>query len=384
MAVSIDWGTKVINVPRADMQLVQMAPNEIRQLDLNEFRLELKDLEDSTEGMAFERTNKHNTSVAIGGVVLARVIEIVNDYTVTFEDGMYAVTLLGANSNVGDRVNVNQVSIRSANSAGLTNSEVINSLAFTQSSVHVDLHHGRAGTGFPRGTQTDRVNNLNDAFIIAFERKLTAFTIYDSIVLDRDMPEDWTIYGATIETEDIVDFNGFDASGSIFQDCSLIGTMAIPTSHIEVKGGRMGPLTNFCGLVFDCILVDDIDLAPGQCLFTNCKSAAPGTQTVNINCQHNDVTVFFRVFSGVIQFANLSHPDSFISFDLASGKVTLLPSVDLSSGAAVNMRGEGVLINTATGKAMVSVDMIDPTIFRIIYQYVTKKLLRFTQYIGLS
>jgi len=46
------------------------------------------------------------------------VVEIINGYTVTFEDGQYRVTLLGANSNVADVTNVNQVSIQPNNSAG--------------------------------------------------------------------------------------------------------------------------------------------------------------------------------------------------------------------------------------------------------------------------
>jgi hypothetical protein len=57
--------------------------------------------------------------VDVGGVVLARVVEIINGYTVTFEDGMYRVTLVGANSNISDVTNLNQVSIASTNSAGL-------------------------------------------------------------------------------------------------------------------------------------------------------------------------------------------------------------------------------------------------------------------------
>ena len=61
----------------------------------------------------------HNTTVTVGGVTLARVIEIINDYVVEFEDGQYAVNLIGANSNVADRTVVNQVSVRAANSAGL-------------------------------------------------------------------------------------------------------------------------------------------------------------------------------------------------------------------------------------------------------------------------
>jgi len=125
MAITIDWGNKNIMVPRNDMVLVQIAPTEIRTLDLNQFRLELKDLEDDDVGMSFPTTHKHNTTVNVGGVELARVIEIINGYTVTFEDGQYAVNLSGANSNVGDVTNVNQVSVRSANSAGLVSSQAI-------------------------------------------------------------------------------------------------------------------------------------------------------------------------------------------------------------------------------------------------------------------
>lgn len=130
MAITIDWGTRVINVPRADMTLIQASP-EIRQLDINAFRLELKDLEDSEEGSVFPDTHRHNTAVTISGFTLSRVVEIINGYTITFEDGQYAVNLVNANSNISDVSNVNQVSIRSANSAGLQDITTLNN-SFSQ------------------------------------------------------------------------------------------------------------------------------------------------------------------------------------------------------------------------------------------------------------
>ena len=120
MAISINWPTGVISVPKADMTLVQSTPIEIRELNINTFRLTLKDLEDDEEGMPFPRTHNHNTIVTVGGVTLARVVEIINGYTVTFENGAYAVNLVGANSNISDVVNLNTVSVRASNSAGLT------------------------------------------------------------------------------------------------------------------------------------------------------------------------------------------------------------------------------------------------------------------------
>lgn len=119
MAISIDPLTFVIFVPKADMTLVQSSPTEIRELDLNTFRLNLKAYEAAVYGIYLYKTHNHNTEVTLGSLTFARVIEILAPYTVTFEDGQYAVNLVNANSNVSDKTNVNQVSVRSSNSAGL-------------------------------------------------------------------------------------------------------------------------------------------------------------------------------------------------------------------------------------------------------------------------
>lgn len=119
MALSIDPLTFIISVPRADMTLVQSSPTEIRELDLNTFRLNLKAYEAAEYGIYLYKTHNHNTEVTLGSLTFARVIEILSPYTITFEDGQYAVNLVNANSNVADKTNVNQVSVRSYNSAGL-------------------------------------------------------------------------------------------------------------------------------------------------------------------------------------------------------------------------------------------------------------------------
>lgn len=116
MAIDVNWATKVISVPKADLTLVA---GVVYEYDLDAFRQELKSLEDDEVGMPFLDTHTHNPPVTVAGTALSRVIEIVNGYTVTIEDGQYAVNFYGANSNLADVANVNQVSIRTANSAGL-------------------------------------------------------------------------------------------------------------------------------------------------------------------------------------------------------------------------------------------------------------------------
>lgn len=119
MAISIDHATKIISVPKADTTLDDIGPPEIRSLDVNQFRKDLNAIQASEDGIPLDTTHTHNAPVTVGGVTLARVVEIINGYTITFENGAYAVNLTGANNNISDVVNLNTVSIRSANSAGL-------------------------------------------------------------------------------------------------------------------------------------------------------------------------------------------------------------------------------------------------------------------------
>lgn len=114
--VTVDWENKIINIPQSYLTLVSGA---LYTLDTDQLRLDLKALEASVEGMPFEDTHRHNTQVTISGVTYARTIEFINGYTVTFEDGQYAVNLEGSNNNILDVLNRNQVSVASQNSAGL-------------------------------------------------------------------------------------------------------------------------------------------------------------------------------------------------------------------------------------------------------------------------
>lgn len=116
MAITINWATKVINVPQADLTPLG---GSLYQLNIDSFRLTLKDLEDDEAGIPFLRTHDHNTESVLAGITFARQVKIINGYTVQFGDGQYGVNLVGANSNIPDVLVRNQVSVNSQNSAGL-------------------------------------------------------------------------------------------------------------------------------------------------------------------------------------------------------------------------------------------------------------------------
>jgi hypothetical protein len=116
MAISINWPTRVIYVPKNDLVLVS---GSLYELDVNTFRLALKDLEDSEDGQPWPSTHNHNTSVLLSGVTYARSVEIINGYTVEFENGQYTVRCIGANHNLADVKVANSVSLIVGNSAGM-------------------------------------------------------------------------------------------------------------------------------------------------------------------------------------------------------------------------------------------------------------------------
>ena len=121
MAITIDWGTKVINIPQTDLTLISGSLYELNTD--TKLRADVNALQASEEGIVFDTTHTHNTEITIAGVTYARTLEFINGYTITLEDLQYRTNLIGSNNNVTDVLNLNQVSVIPSNSAGLIKTE---------------------------------------------------------------------------------------------------------------------------------------------------------------------------------------------------------------------------------------------------------------------
>jgi len=117
MTYSVNWGTKVITIPKADTVFVSDPP-DVRSLNVNTLWANLIDIQDDEAGISFLDIVRNTPPLTVAGVTLARVVEIINGYTITFENGPWAVNIIGGNSNLADVVNKNQVSVNTGNSAG--------------------------------------------------------------------------------------------------------------------------------------------------------------------------------------------------------------------------------------------------------------------------
>jgi hypothetical protein len=130
MAITVNWTTKVISIPQADLTLIS---GTLYDADTDAIRLSLKALE-AGEGMPFLDTHNHTTELTVAGTTLARGIEIINGYSVVFTpDTQYTVRLIGSNNNFFDVANgilvQNQVQVIAQNSAGLVRVDVAQTLS---------------------------------------------------------------------------------------------------------------------------------------------------------------------------------------------------------------------------------------------------------------
>jgi hypothetical protein len=343
MTISVDWKNYIIRVPKADMMLVQSSPIEVRELNLNNFRLTLKGIEDNEDGINFPTTHNHYPAITVGGVQLARVVEILSPYTVTFEDGQYAVNLTGANSNVADRVNVNQVSVRASNSAGLIQTREIEYASF-QNGVTIDVVDGTDSTMFPYGTPQSPCKTLANALEIASLRGFDKIYVINNLEISDAVGEfdHMKIIGNGTQKTHVTTYNSLLRNVS-FESCLLSGDF-VSGSYIYTKDVTISDLQNIQVNATDCFLTGTIELS-GVSNFSDCGDGLPGLGTPEIKVNTCD-TLGFWEYSGGLKLTNIVTPGTSITMNLSTGRL-IVDSSDTEG--EIILRGVGTLQGTTGG-----------------------------------
>lgn len=279
MPISIAWTTKIISVPKT---YLTNKGGGIYELDINQFRLDLRGLEDDEQGIPFLPTHQHNTEVVLSGATYSRMFIIINGYTITFEDGQYAINAKGANSNVADVMNVNQVSLRSFNAAGLITvtsgsgiteqdkddivdktwdedisvhnlnksaSIALRGTSYTVGNITFDSVNGVSGTGYPIGTTYTPSNNLTDTLLIMTYGKV------DDLVLRSDLTVEaiHDISNLLIRTiglmgTDVILMAGCNANQTSFRNVNLSGEIS-NGNQLLIYDCSIGNFINFNGIM---------------------------------------------------------------------------------------------------------------------------------------
>lgn len=362
MAITVDWGTKIINIPRADMLLIQASP-EIRQLDVNSFRLTLKDLEDDEEGMPHVNTHNHNPPVTVAGTTLARVVEIINGYTVTFEDGQYRVVLVGANNNILDVANLNQVSIAPTNSAGLQDLNSLQAASF-QGEVALDITSIYSGTDFPVGTRGFPVNNVTDAISIAEDRGLrNLIVLSDMTMTSGDFSDGYAFRGDSPVTLTLTLDPAANVTNCTFQNMTITGTL---DGDNQISDCIVENVNFFNGQIFNSALNGTITLGGNiqagifDC-WSNIAGSGPGNYPV-IDMGGSGQELVLRNFAGGIGITNGTGAADDSSIDMSSGRVVIEASV---TNGSYTIRGVADVVDNSTGATVVTDRTVNDSLERL-------------------
>ena len=345
MDVNINWSTKVISVDKSELELIQSTPTEVYNMSLNEFRLALKDKEDDLEGITFLDTHSHNTEVLLGGIVYARVLQIINGYTVTFQDGQYAVNLIGANSNVGDNVNVNQVSLRSANSAGLISNQAIEFSSFDGAiTIDADNITGRSkfGTVFPAGTLQQPVTTLAELKLIASSRGFNKVRVVGNLTIKSGQTWSGFSFEGESQLKTVITIeNAASVLNCEFSDATITGAL---DGNSQIENCVIDDLDFVDGFIYKCSLGPSI-IELGTSIVANifsCYSTVPGNLTPFIDMNSTGILAL-RDYNGGMTLQNYSGSGGH-SIDLASGQIVLENTITIGTFV---VRGIGKLVDAS-------------------------------------
>lgn len=350
MAISIDWPTKVISINKSDMVQIQTTPVEIYQMNMDALHLVLRNLEDDEVGMAFETTHSYSDPVSVGGVILARVVEIINGYTVTFQDGQYRVNLSGANTNLADVTNVNQVSVASSNSAGLQDLSTLLAASY-QGEVVLDLVKGQAGTVVPIGTRSTPCNNFDDAKTIAENFNLRTIRIKNDVTLENcDFSDGFVFTGDNQVTDQLTLHPSANVRNCTFENLTIQGTVDGNNLYQRCITKDM---TYSSGFFYDCSLDGVITIVAGELLsLLGCFSNRLAGQADPIVDMGGNGQLIVRGYNGALQIINHNDDsgDGDTCIDMASGVIRLEASI---TAGLWPIRGIATVFDNTTGTATV-------------------------------
>lgn len=118
MAYSVNWTTKVVTVPLADLTLIS---GSNYSLDTGDFWIEMRRLEASAgDGLWAEQVVEFVNTQVLSGITYSPIVKIINGYTWDTDTTNKNISLIGYNSNLLDVfVPGSGISVLANNSAGL-------------------------------------------------------------------------------------------------------------------------------------------------------------------------------------------------------------------------------------------------------------------------
>lgn len=324
MSYTVNWITKIISVPTADLTLVS---GTRYSLDMSDFLAEIRRLEwEFSGGLWAPPILIHdNTKVDFAGVDYAPFDDMLNGYTVEFLGAATRVDLLGSNNNIVDVLVDNGVSVVPSNSAGLQivsvgsglsvdQNQLLEDTAYHKKEIYINTELGVNGVG----TESSPFNNVSDAVDFAELKGWKRLILLSDSTIERTL-KNFTIEGIGLPT---IDFNGQDVDKSEFIKVKLTGQQVGSITAREVI--LLPGLTGVNGVYKESGIAGDIVMANNSVsTFASISILFLGTPSpycIDLGVGNTNVILNVRKISGAIEVKNCDAPAKFATFEFSGGK----------------------------------------------------------------
>lgn len=356
MPLSVDWPNKFITIPKSELTLIDGTRYKIT---VDYWWQLLREMNASEEGIVFD--TMYNSTAATSST--PQIVDLINGYTASFEDGAYSVEFVNGNTNWREVEVKNQVGVGTNNTTGFIDPVFLEASLFNNV-VTIDVINGFSGTnktpdGGVIGTVQTPSNNMADSHTIAVYRGLSTFNVIGDLDVDSAIPDvsGHSFLGSGKDRTTIT-----IAADAVVEDCAYY--------HAEITGTLDGDsrlseclirnLSYIKGYIEQCVLAPGVIALAGteEAHFLGCYSGQPGTGTPTIDMGGSGQALAIRDYNGGITLRNKTGPES-VSIDLNSGQIKMEDTV---ANGTIVCRGVGKLIDAVTGEGIPSGDWNGATI----------------------
>ena len=343
----VDWDTRIITIPKSD--LVDKG-NNLYELQMSTFHDTIRQLEyDFNKGFSRLQILDYIKPVTLSGTTYSGFYIIKNGYSITFENGLYAVQLTGGNNNLFDHINKNSVSVSSSNSAGLISSPAIEFASF-DGGVTVDVNSQWSGTVFPIGTGQRKVNNIPDAKIIADKNGFNKLYLHSDITLGTgDNLNNFMLVGRNHVEIQVNILPTAEVNNIRITNCEITGTL---DGDIDLFNCIVFNLVYVNGHIHNCGVKGSIVLGGNKdAVIANCYTIDQDNPLV-IDMGGSGQSLAMPNYSGIVTIKNLDDVNQEIGIGLNAGMVnlenTILNGTVIISGSGIlnDNTGTSVQVNT--------------------------------------
>lgn len=345
MALTLDWNTKVITVPKSELTLVTGTRYTIT---VEYWWQLLREANYDAIGVVFD--TMYNSIAPTTST--PRIVEVINGYTAQFEDGLYSVEFINGNTNFRDIEIKNLVSVGTNNTTGFIDPTFLEAGIFN-GHVYIDIINGVAGTdktpnGGIIGTHQTPSNNFADTKSIADNRGLVDIVVAVSTAITTiDFSAGYNFIGVSPFVE-LTCAVSSDLTNCSFNNLTVIGEL---DGVNVIRECTIGAVTNVSGFIEKCALQSTITLN-GATFLMECYSQVTGDGHPIISpFGHN---LGLRDCHGSFGFADIT--GGLHSVQTSGGKFHIY---NTCIGGQIHLRGVPFEVVDASGVGCVVVDQTD-------------------------